>query len=91
LREQLTWLQGEADVKHYALPGAKHFGQDFCGRCGSPVPRVNVATGRAVVPCGSLDTDPGARPLGHIFATSKAPWFEITDGLPQWEAYPARA
>ncbi|MGH8134737.1 MAG: GFA family protein [Steroidobacteraceae bacterium] len=90
LREQLAWLRGENEVKHYSLPGAKHFGQDFCGNCGSPVPRVNAATGRVVVPCGSLDTDPGARPLGHIFATSRAPWFEITDTLPQWEAYPVR-
>ncbi|MDH4260572.1 MAG: GFA family protein [Gammaproteobacteria bacterium] len=90
LREQLTWLQGESEVKRYSLPGAKHFGQDFCGRCGSSVPRV-VSSGRAVVPCGSLDTDPGARPLGNIFATSRASWFEITDGLPQWETYPARA
>jgi hypothetical protein len=31
------------------------------------------------------------KPLGNIFATSKAPWYEITDGLPEWEAYPARA
>ena len=91
LREQLSWLRGESEVRRYSLPGAKHFGQDFCGICGSPVPRVNATTGRAVVPCGSLDTDPGARPVGNIFATSRAPWFEITDGLPQWDAYPARA
>jgi hypothetical protein len=90
LREQLTWLRGEDQVKKYKLPGAKHFGQDFCGRCGSPVPRVNTVTNRVVAPCGSLDTDPGMRPIGHIFATSRAPWFEITDELPQWEAYPAR-
>jgi len=91
LCEQLRWLRGEGEVKSYSLPGAKYFGQDFCGGCGSPVPRVVVATGRVVVPCGSLDSDPGMRPLGHIFATGRAPWFEITDGLPQWEAYPARA
>ncbi len=91
LRERLSWLRGVGDVKSYSLPGAKYFGQDFCGRCGSPVPRVNAATGRVVAPCGGLDTDPGRKPLGHIFATSRAPWFEITDGLPQWEPYPARA
>jgi hypothetical protein len=91
LREQFSWLQGESEVQSYALPGAKYFGQDFCRCCGSPVPRIVAATGRAVVPCGGLDTDPGMKPLGHIFATSRAPWFEITDGLPQWEAYPARA
>lgn len=89
--EQLSWVHGQENVKHFALPGAKHFGQDFCGTCGSPVPRVNRKTGYVVVPCGSLDSSPGLRPLGHLFITSKAPWFEITDGLPQHEAYPPRA
>jgi len=90
-RDQLTWIRGAEAVRSYSLPEAKRFGQDFCGRCGSPVPRVVAATGRVVVPCGSFDSDPRMRPLGHIFATSRAPWFEITDGLPQWEAYPAHA
>jgi hypothetical protein len=90
-KEQLSWVRGKAEVRSYSLPGAKYFGQDFCQHCGSPVPRVVAATGRVVVPCGSLDDDPGTRPLGNIFATSKAPWFEITDGLPEWDAYPARA
>jgi hypothetical protein len=52
---------------------------------------VVESTGYVVVPCGSLDTSPGMRPAGNVFATSKAAWFEITDGLPQWEGYPARA
>jgi len=90
LREQLSWIRGEGEVQSYSLPGAKYFGQDFCRHCGSPVPRVVAATGRVVVPCGGLDSDPGMKPLGNIFATGKAPWYEITDGLPQWEAYPAR-
>ncbi len=89
--EQITWLRGRGDIESYSMKTAKYFGQDFCRHCGSPVPRVVAATGRVVVPCGSLDTAPGSQPLGHIFATSKAEWFEITDGLPQWEAYPARS
>ncbi len=28
------------------------------------------------------------RPTAHIFVASTAPWFEITDELPQFEAYP---
>jgi hypothetical protein len=88
-REQLTWSRGEEQITSYALPGAKRFGQDFCRRCGSAVPRVVASTGFVVVPCGSLDTPPGKGPRGHIFTGSKAPWFEITDGLPQWETLPA--
>jgi hypothetical protein len=88
-REQLAWTRGEDKFTSYALPGAKRFGQDFCRRCGCPVPRVVASTGYVVIPCGSLDTPPGKEPRGHIFVGSKAPWFEITDGLSQWETLPA--
>jgi len=30
---------------------------------------------------------PSIRPTGHIFVGSKAPWFEITDDLPQREEH----
>jgi hypothetical protein len=32
---------------------------------------------------GTLDEDPGVRPSLHIWVGSKAPWFEITDDVPQ--------
>jgi hypothetical protein len=88
-REQLTWLAGEDDVVNFPLPGAKRFGQAFCRRCGSTIPRVVDSTGYVVVPCGSLDDAPGMLPRGHIFTGSKAPWYDIADRLPQWEALPA--
>ncbi len=88
-RDQLAWTRGDDRLTSFALPGAKRFGQDFCRRCGSPVPRVVASTGYVVVPCGSLDTPPEKGPRGHIFTGSKAPWFEITGSLPQWETLPA--
>ena len=39
---------------------------------------------RIGIPAGTLDEDPGIRPQGHIFVEFKAPWFEITDSLPQF-------
>jgi len=39
------------------------------------------------VALGSLVDEPTIRPSEHIFAGSKAPWFEITDDLPQREEY----
>jgi len=38
-----------------------------------------------VVSIGSLDDDPQSRPVAHENVGSKAPWFEITDDLPQFE------
>ena len=37
---------------------------------------------------GLLDDDPGGRPTCHVFVGSKAPWHDITDNLPQHEAFP---
>jgi len=39
----------------------------------------------------TLDDDPGVRPACHSFVRSKAPWFEITDELPQYPEYPPLA
>ena len=39
------------------------------------------------VAMGSLVDPPTIRPTAHIFVGSKAPWFEITDDLPQFDEY----
>jgi len=64
----------------------------FCGECGSNLFFRHDAVADATwVAAGSIDGDPGVRPESHIFVTSKAPWHEITDALPQYEAYPPDA
>lgn len=87
--EQLRWTSGAGEVLSYALPGAIRFGQAFCRCCGGAVPRVVASTGHVVAPCGSLDDAPGIAVTSHIFVGSKAPWHEISDDLPRWEALPA--
>lgn len=68
------------------------FGEDElndtrCSACGSLLYSV-VRDGEYVhVAMGSLVDDPSIRPTEHIFVGSKAPWFEITDELPQAEEY----
>ena len=58
-----------------------------CAACGSFLYSV-VRDGKYVhVAFGSLVDEPSLRPTKHIFVGSKAPWFEITDDLPQFEEY----
>jgi hypothetical protein len=58
-----------------------------CAVCGSLLFSV-VRNGAYVhVAMGSLVDAPSHRPTEHIFVGSKAPWFEITDNLPQFEEY----
>jgi len=37
---------------------------------------------------GTLDDDPGVTPLFHVYVDSKAPWYDITDSLPQFATTP---
>ena len=54
-----------------------------CAECGSLLYSV-VRDGEWVhVAMGSLVDEPLIRPSEHIYVGSKAPWFEITDELPQ--------
>ena len=81
--DAFSWVRGESQVADFPLPDARYFATAFCRRCGSDVARVSTERQLVVVPAGSLDDDPGARPEQHIFTGSKAPWFRITDSLPQ--------
>src|SRR5688572_32901419 len=68
--------------------GEKDLNHTRCGACGSFLFSV-VRNGAYVhVAMGSLVDAPSIRPTQHIFVGSKAPWFEITDSLPQFEEYP---
>jgi hypothetical protein len=40
------------------------------------------------LPLGLLNDDPGIRPQLHVHVASKAPWFTITDDLPQFAELP---
>jgi len=86
--DALRLTRGEELLVSYKLPGAAYFGQDFCRVCGSPMPRFDRERSIAIVPMGSLDDDPGTRPMRHIFVASKAPWFAISDDLPQFAERP---
>lgn len=80
-------LEGEERVGAWSAGGG--FARRFCRVCGSAVPPP-VGAGERFVhePAGSYQGDPGLRPGLHIFVASKAPWYEIPDALPRFDAYP---
>jgi hypothetical protein len=81
--DELSFTRGEDRLTSFKLPDAKFFAQVFCKDCGAAMPRVDASRNLAIAPAGSLDTDPGVRPMEHIFVGSKVAWDEITDSLPQ--------
>ena len=83
-RRYWTLTSGEDLLREFeSSPGVF---RAFCGRCGSPIYSRGVANPDTVrVRLGILDEDPDRRSLAHVWVGSKAPWFEITDDLPQFE------
>ena len=83
-REKLEILEGGETLLAWGDDEGNH---TRCGICGSLLYSV-VRDGAYVhVAMGSLVDEPTIRPTEHIFVGSKAPWFEITDELPQSEEY----
>ncbi len=58
-----------------------------CRGCGSFLYSVVRGDAWVHVGMGSLVDEPSIRPTHHIWVGSKAPWFEITDDLPQFEGH----
>jgi hypothetical protein len=83
-RAKLSVTKGNEELMIYG----EEAGHDaHCMRCGSLVYSV-VRDGAFVhVAMGTLVDDPSIRPSAHIFVGSKAPWFAITDSLPQYEGH----
>jgi hypothetical protein len=85
-REHLAITDGADASFAYGDASAAH--DVHCRRCGSLLFSV-VRDGAYVhVTMGTLVDSPGIQPSMHIFVGSKAPWHDITDGLPQHAGFP---
>ena len=83
-REKLEITKGQDDL---LLIGEEDANDTRCRLCGSFLFSV-VRDGTFVhVAMGSLIDTPSIHPTEHIFVGSKAPWFEITDDLPQFDGH----
>jgi hypothetical protein len=83
-REKLELTDGQDALLVF---GEEDLNDTRCSVCGSLLYSV-VRDGAYVhVALGSLVDAPSLRPTKHIFVGSKAPWFEITDNLPQFEEH----
>jgi hypothetical protein len=80
--ERFAILAGEDALGSFeSSPGKR---RHFCSRCGSPIFSASDATPQLrSVRAGTLDGDPAMRPSSHIYVSSRAPWLELHDDLPQ--------
>jgi len=85
-REKLSLTRGTGNL---LLFGDELAHDARCASCGSLLYSV-VRDGRFVhVTLGTLEDEPSLRPSAHIFVASKAPWFTISDDLPQYAEFGA--
>ena len=81
-REKLEITQGQDEAPRRRREGRQRHALRLCGSFLFSV----VRDGQFVhVAMGSLVDAPSISPTEHIFVGSKAPWFEITDDLPQFD------
>lgn len=79
-------LKGEELIRFYESSPGEH--KAFCSVCSASLFTCFDAHPEVYgFPLGTLDTDPGVRAQRHVFVGSKAPWFEITDALPQHDEF----
>lgn len=83
-RDRLAITQGAESLM---MVGETSAHDTRCAVCGSFL--FSVVRGGAFVhvALGVLEDCPTIRPAAHIFVGSKAPWFTITDDLPQYEGH----
>jgi hypothetical protein len=83
-REKLGITEGRDQLMTYG----DETGHDaHCKRCGSLLYSVVREGAYVHVAMGTLVDVPSIRPTAHIFVGSKAPWFAITDDLPQYDGH----
>lgn len=83
--DHFIWISGKDLVKTYETDSGD--GWCFCGECGSTLAGTEKARVNAIT-LGTVEGDPGIRPESHIFVSSGAQWYDITDGLPQFDERP---
>jgi hypothetical protein len=81
---KLVVTQGE---KSTLIVGDDNGCDVHCKVCGSLLYSVVRGGAFVHVAMGTLVDDPAIRPSAHIFVGSKAPWFTITDDLPQFDGH----
>lgn len=85
--DRVRWLSGEDHISRYQ--SSHNFHRCFCDQCGSVLPETVDGADYSFVPAGGLINATDQRPQKHIFASSGASWYRITDDLPQYDSYSA--
>lgn len=84
LVENFRWKAGEEKLKSFTADNGSV--REFCSVCGSSLTFAPSAEEAQFIEfaLGTLDTEIVDRPDAHIYTAFKAPWYDISDDLPQF-------
>ncbi len=71
-RDNFRWLSGEDKLRAFESSPGKN--RHFCTVCGSHLIAEHPGEPHVILRVASLDDDPGARPLIHIWRSHEVPW-----------------
>ncbi len=75
-RERCRWILGEDKLSAFESSPGKL--RRFCSICGTHIVAEYKDRPYLVLRAATLDSDPGARPVEHIWTSHSVPW--LTDG-----------
>jgi hypothetical protein len=77
------WTFGEELLSHFeSSPGKRRW---FCRRCGSPLISTRDGNNESLLlRDGGIDRGYDGKPVAHGWVEFMAPWYQITDDLPQF-------
>ncbi len=84
--EDFKIIEGKEFVSIYQKTDNTALG--FCRNCGSSLFSQKTQTRKYNIRLGILDDSPTKKPTFHIFVSSKAPWYDITDNLTKFNEMP---
>ena len=86
-KSQFNWVRGQEHLSKY--DSSENATKTFCSICGSNLMTFYKNFPDVVgLPLGGLEQDPKVKPEANIFVGSKAPWYTLCDGLPQYAEWP---
>lgn len=81
--KSLEWLAGADRLETYTAGTGTR--RSFCRTCGSTLTCWVEGDPVAEIAAATLDTPIRQRPRSHTFVRSKVSWFDIQDGVPQFQ------
>jgi ADP-ribosyl-[dinitrogen reductase] hydrolase len=87
MRRHFRWTAGEEKINAYESSPGKL--RKFCSVCGTHLLAERLAQPHVILRVPTLDDDPGATPVLHIWTSHDVPWLMDEEGTaryPEWQS-----